>query len=119
MPFITELWKRLRKSINDEDGTHYCFAEQLFTEVRPHALQNGLKQLMTREQQEQEHVVMNYCKVISDFITVPQQTLEDDHLNNLVAANILLACQHPTILDLFPIYKFVIIKFVKLETQGL
>ena len=120
-PFNSELWKRLRKSINNSNGTYYCYAQQLFTECHPHALINGIQQLMTSEQQEQipKEEIIRYCKIIADYITAPIQKLKDHYLNNVLAATITLACQHSSILADFEIYKFVIIKCVKVERQGL
>ena len=114
--FAAELLKRVRKSTNKQDATYYCYVDELYNTIFPHALVTALRKLKNDENEDE----LNIAKMIVDFIITPINDLKDGRFSSIVAANITMALQHSSIFDKFPISKFVLIKLVKeSEIRGL
>ena len=103
----SEIFKRYTRSKEKKDACYYLYIEQLFRQVHIHELISGVKELMNPAPDTQIYFI---SKLIADLLTVPIEKLHDQGLNRLVAANIILGCQHHSIFSKFPITKFVIAK---------
>ena len=125
-PFITqqhlggtvgdEISNRLRHSKKAENGTYYCFCDQLFNRVHPQTIISCIKELLCDPEQTDVLIEM-ICVWITEFLIGSTQTMDDRDLIKTIGANIMVEMQNPTIFFQFPIKKIAIIKLVKVEKQ--
>ena len=118
LTFLGEIYKRLKRSEEREDGTYYCYNDQLFNVVHPKIMINAVNVLLGQE--VEESLIQIICFNISSFLTSSREELNDLGLIMTIGANIVVAMHHPDIFSQFPIEKLSIVKLVKVtKAQGL
>lgn len=98
LPFIGEMYSRLIHSKRKQDGTYYCYAEQLINNAKALSVLKGINGI-----EENLHKNQLICKNICDYITWPKHKLKDDGLIKIIDCRILLAMQHPIIHDCYKV----------------
>ena len=113
LSWVGEIFKRMQHSKASENGTYYCFCDQVFNILHPATLIGCIQQLLEVERSLIQFVVFK----ISEFLIQSQEKLDDRGLILTIGANLSVAMQHATLFSQFPIEKLAIVKLVKVAKQ--
>ena len=118
LPFVGELYRRLTKSENCNNGTYYAYVAQIIpTALKIIECMYGISKKAEININESE--VQCICFQICDFLTWSMSQLQDTGFMRMIDAKIINTVNHPSISINYPIKQISIVKLIKDDDSGL
>ena len=118
LPFVGELYSRLMKSQNLQDGSYYCYCQQLIKESNAVTLIKCIPELAKNKKlNPNESIIQSICFEICSFITWSITKSQEIEFMRMIYGKIIVAAKHPLISINFPMKHISIIKLIKCDIQ--